>query len=92
MENARLHLIIKGRVQGVFFRVFARKKAIELNLKGWVKNTYEGDVEILAEGNKEKLKELLKYAWTGSPGSRVDDIDVKWEEYKEEFEEFSIRY
>ena len=88
----RLHLIIKGRVQGVFFRVSTKKKANYLNLSGWVKNLANGDVEVVAEGEKEKLQELLKWTWQGPPSARVDDIEASWEEYKEEFDTFSIRY
>ena len=92
MAEERLHLIVKGIVQGVFFRSFTKRKAASLNLKGYVKNLDSGHVEILAEGQKENLQQLLSWSWQGSPGSRVEDIDVKWEEYKGEFDSFDVAY
>jgi len=88
----RLHLIIKGRVQGVFYRHNAKKKALALNLKGYVKNLDNGDVEIIAEGPEDKLNELIKWCWHGSPFSKVENIEVKWSNPENEYTDFFVKY
>ena len=55
-----VHLLISGKVQGVFFRDNTRKKAEELGLKGYAKNLEDGTVEVVAEGNEEKINDLIK--------------------------------
>jgi len=90
--KSRIHVIIKGHVQGVFFRSNTQKQAKKLNLTGWVKNLPNGTVKLIAEGEKEKLKELISFCKEGPSSARVDDIDVEWKEYKDEFDRFSVRY
>jgi acylphosphatase len=67
--------IVKGRVQGVGFRWFVQREAAQLGLRGWVRNTPEGDVEVLAAGTQEQLRELHASLQRGSRGSRVDRIE-----------------
>ncbi len=67
-----LHFLIRGRVQGVGFRWFVHREASELNLSGWVRNTEDGDVEVVATGNVEDLGELRSSLRRGPRGSRVD--------------------
>ncbi len=69
------HYIVKGRVQGVGFRWFVLREASALGLRGWVRNTVEGHVEVLATGNEDKLRELHASLQRGSRGSRVDRIE-----------------
>ncbi|HEY0263166.1 MAG TPA: acylphosphatase [Granulicella sp.] len=69
-----IHLLVQGRVQGVGFRWFVQREAAELGLRGWVRNTADGHVEIVAEGGSEPLEELRAAARRGSRGSRVDRI------------------
>jgi acylphosphatase len=69
-----LHFLIRGRVQGVGFRWFVHREAAELGLRGWVKNTDAGDVEIVAAGDAEALGELRVELYKGSRGSRVDAV------------------
>jgi len=90
--NKRIHIFVSGFVQGVFFRASTQKKTKELDLKGWVSNLDDGRVEILAEGSEEKLKELLKWLKKGPLISRVEKVDFEWEDFKEEFDSFEIRY
>ncbi|MBD3354894.1 acylphosphatase [Candidatus Woesearchaeota archaeon] len=92
MPKSRIHLIIKGRVQGVFFRANTQKHAEKLNLEGWVKNLPDGNVEVVAEGEKEKIKDFISFCRKGPSSARVDDIDIRWEDYTGEFKSFSIRY
>ena len=68
------HFLVKGRVQGVGFRWFVHREAAALGLRGWVKNTDEGHVEIVAAGDAEQLAELMTALHKGSRGSRVDAV------------------
>ena len=87
----RLHAIVEGRVQGVFFRYATRQVANKLELKGWVKNTRDGNVEVIAEGEEFKLKELIKFLEKGPEYAVVKNLNVEWGDYKEEFSKFSIK-
>jgi acylphosphatase len=69
-----LHFLIRGRVQGVGFRWFVHREASELVLRGWVRNTEEGDVEVVATGNPADLDELRASLKRGPRGSRVDRV------------------
>jgi acylphosphatase len=69
-----LHFLIRGRVQGVGFRWFVHREAAELGLRGWVRNTDNGDVEVVAAGSAEDLAELRTELHKGSRGSRVDQV------------------
>jgi acylphosphatase len=68
------HFLVKGRVQGVGFRWFVHREAAEIGLRGWVRNTDDGDVEVLAAGEPDQLKDLIKALGQGSRGSRVDEV------------------
>ncbi len=68
------HFLVKGRVQGVGFRWFVHREAADLGLRGWVRNTEDGDVEVLAAGEPDQLKDLMKALAQGSRGSRVDKV------------------
>jgi acylphosphatase len=69
-----LHFLIQGRVQGVGFRWFVQREASELDLRGWVRNTEEGEVEVVASGTVEDLAELRASLRRGPRGSRVDHL------------------
>lgn len=69
-----LHFLIQGRVQGVGFRWFVQREARELELRGWVRNTEDGDVEVVAAGNVEDLADLRASLKRGPRGSRVDRV------------------
>lgn len=88
----RMHLIIKGRVQGVGYRFTTRTKAKILGLTGWVKNLPDETVEILAEGEESSLQKLLTWCYKGPSLSYVIDIEEKWKKNKDEFTTFSIKY
>lgn len=86
------HYIVKGRVQGVGFRWFVHREAAEIGLKGWVRNTDRGDVEVLAAGDEEQLLELTAALKQGSRGSRVDAViaDERPQSEGAELKEFQI--
>jgi acylphosphatase len=69
-----LHFLIRGRVQGVGFRWFVHREASELDLRGWVRNTEDGDVEVVASGSAEELADLRASLRRGPRGSRVDNL------------------
>ena len=90
--KSRVHIIIYGRVQGVGFRFNTKIKAMMNSIKGWVKNNPDKTVEIIADGDKENLKNLISFCNKGPFMARVDDIKVEWLKYKEEFTTFSVKY
>ncbi len=92
MQQARAHLIIKGMVQGVFFRAFTRDVAAQLGIRGWVKNLPDGNVEALFEGERKDVEQAIKRCYSGPPGARVAAIDIDWEEYRGDLQGFQIRY
>ncbi len=85
--NRRVHIMIKGKVQGVFFRAAVEEQAKKLKLKGWVKNTGD-DVEVLAEGKNESVQDLLEFCIIGPKGAKVTSMDIDELPYTDEFEEF----
>ncbi len=85
-------IIITGIVQGVFFRDFIRKNAEALKIKGYVRNTKEGSVEVLADGKKENIKKLVEQCKTGLSEARIKNIKVKEIKTKEKFSNFAIRW
>ena len=92
VQRASLHAFVRGRVQGVFFRSFVERHARWLGLKGYARNLFDGRVEVVAEGEKAALEELLRQLHHGPPGARVDGVEVEWGEAEERFKEFTIRY
>ena len=90
--NKRLHIIVKGRVQGVFYRHNTKVKALELDLSGYVRNMPSGEVEVVAEGPEEKLKMLLEWCRRGPEYAEVTDVEVKWDKFAGEFLGFSVKY
>ncbi len=92
MEQVRARIIIEGRVQGVFFRHSTREMALRLGLKGWVKNRRDGGVEALFEGDQEKVDQMIQWCHRGPSGARVKNVDVKWERFTGEFDDFFVDY
>jgi len=84
------HIIVLGFVQGVGFRRFIKNKAQNLGLTGYVKNLPDGRVEVLAQGSKEKIEELVKVTEKGNWFSDIKDVVIDWEKEMENFSEFSI--
>jgi len=91
MRLIRLHAIVSGRVQGVSFRYFVMEQAAELDLKGWVRNRWNGSVEVTAEGPRPKLDLLLQAVRQGPPMAHVEDVDFTWQEATGDFVGFSVR-
>jgi acylphosphatase len=90
MALKRIHLVIRGRVQGVYFRASAAREAKRLGLTGWVKNRPDNAVELVAEGEEDQVKDFLAWAQHGPSTARVDKIDTRWRSYTGEFASFTI--
>jgi len=90
-QKTRLHIIIQGQVQGVFFRNTAKKIAEEMGMTGWVRNLPDGRLEAVVEGEKDKLEKMAKWAKKGPILARVEKIELEWGEYKGEFKNFEIK-
>jgi acylphosphatase len=90
--KARAHVIVSGRVQGVFFRSETKYKADRQGVRGWVRNLPDGRVEAVFEGEEEAVKALVEFCRRGPPGARVTSVDSKWEGFTGEFDGFKIKY
>lgn len=88
----RVHLTIHGKVQGVYYRAFTKELADSLGLKGWVKNLPNRCVEAIFEGEKEIIEMAINKCREGPPYSMVTNIEIKWEDNLEGFNDFRIRY
>lgn len=91
-EKVRVRIFVSGLVQGVFFRSETKNRAEELGIFGWARNLIDGRVEILAEGEKDKLEKLIVWAKQGPDSAKVDGLEIDWQEYQSEFKKFEIRY
>jgi acylphosphatase len=90
MSKVRAHLVVSGRVQGVFFRAETHDQAVALGLTGWVKNSPDGDVEAVAEGSRDQIEKLIAWCRLGPPHAEVSNVSVTWDEYTGEFDRFKI--
>jgi acylphosphatase len=88
----RIHVYISGRVQGVFFRAATRLAAVDLNLTGWVRNTEDGTVEAVFEGEDADVQKMVAWCRTGPPAARVDKVTLTEEHPAGGFSGFSIRH
>jgi acylphosphatase len=87
----RIFAIVKGRVQGVNFRWYTRQTAERLGLAGYARNMPDGSVQVLAEGERPALEELIAFLREGSPSSYVDSVDVEWRAASGDLTDFLIR-
>lgn len=91
-QDYRLHAYITGLVQGVGFRYYVIQVAKEYHLKGWVRNLYDGRVEVLAEGPHDDLNRLLGDLRRGPISANVTDVDYEITNARGEFDGFYVRY
>jgi acylphosphatase len=92
MEKVRAHVLIDGRVQGVCYRLEARRAALERGVQGWVRNLPDGRVEAVIEGNEPDVKSMVKWCGAGPSLARVTDVTLDWGDYTGEFEDFEITF
>ena len=91
MADRRVHIVVKGRVQGVFFRASTLERAQELGLRGWVRNRPDGAVEIVAEGSEAAVAGLIEWCHHGPPSARVESVDVRPDSSNEVLQGFRLR-
>ncbi|HHX39869.1 MAG TPA: acylphosphatase [Armatimonadetes bacterium] len=92
MSKARLHVTVHGRVQGVGFRYWVVEQAQRLDLTGWVRNLPGREVEVLAEGERVDLEQLLERLKDGPLMARVTDVDADWSDYRGDFDRFGVTW
>ena len=92
MEIARLHIVIEGIVQGVFYRASTIEESSKLGLTGWVKNCPDGRVEAVFEGNTDKIEKILEWCKEGPPGAVVRNVETVWEQATGDYNSFTIKY
>lgn len=90
-NTKKAHIFIEGRVQGVGFRYFTKTNAQKLGLAGWVKNRADGRVEAIFEGPKEDVLKMIEQCQKGPRASKVNNIDLEWEEVDSTTNSFQIK-
>lgn len=91
-KKIRARVRIAGKVQGVYFRQNTRIVANRHRVTGWVKNLKDGRVEAVLEGNEMDVSEVIEWFYAGPPKAIVDDVQIKYEPYIGEFQEFKVNY
>ena len=92
MQQQRIHLLVSGKVQGVFFRQALKVVAKKNNVLGWVRNLTDKRVEAILEGDNNSVNSIIEWARVGPANSRVDGVEVSNEEFKNEFSTFEVAY
>ena len=90
MALKQLHMVVRGRVQGVYFRASVQREARRLGVCGWVRNRADGVLEIVAEGEETAVRDLHGWAQKGPSAARVDKVDTRWRSYVGEYSDFRI--
>jgi acylphosphatase len=90
MALKQLQMLVRGRVQGVYFRASTQREARRLGITGWVKNRADGTVEICAEGEEIAIRELFGWAQKGPSAARVERVDTRWKSFTGDFPDFRI--
>ncbi|MGH2487398.1 MAG: acylphosphatase [Ktedonobacterales bacterium] len=91
-RNMRVTAIVRGRVQGVGYRFFARREASALGLRGYARNRVDGGVEVVAEGARRNLETFVELLRRGPSSAEVEAVDVTWSVASETFANFGIRH
>jgi len=90
--KARVHVVISGLVQGVFFRHYTRKYAIQYDLTGWVNNRLDGRVEAVFEGDEQNIQLMLDWCHSGPPSAKISGVQITREVPTNSFPDFRIIY
>ena len=86
------HVLISGRVQGVWYRASTKSRAEQLGIRGWVRNTSDGKVEAIFEGEEELVEKMINWCYQGPPNAKVEDIKITKKESTNKYDSFSIKY
>lgn len=92
MSKVRAHVLISGKVQGVYYRLETREQAIAAGVTGWVRNRPDRSVEGVFEGARESVEKLIAWCRKGPPMASVREVQVKWEPCRNEFDRFDILF
>ena len=92
MSKQRVRIFVTGKVQGIFFRQTLKVTAKKNDVFGWVKNLKDGRVEAVLEGEVDNISRLIEWAHGGPANARVEDVEIRNEEFKEEFTKFDVLY
>ena len=92
MKQQRIRVLVSGKVQGVFFRQALKVVAKKNNVLGWVRNLKDGCVEAILEGDNKSINSVIEWTHIGPANSRVDNIEVNNEKFKNEFSMFDVLY
>lgn len=90
-EFSSATIIVKGRVQGVYFRRFTADNAGRLGLTGFARNLPDGSVEVFAEGKKSSIEKLVDLLHIGPSLARVESLNTEWSDYSATYQDFSIK-
>jgi acylphosphatase len=91
-DQRRLEAVVHGRVQGVSFRFYTQRRAMELGLTGYVRNLWDGTVQVVAEGQHAELEKLLAFLRTGPRAALVTEVNMRWTAPSHSFDRFEVRY
>jgi len=89
-DCVRAEIVVKGRVQGVFFRASAQQEGLQLGLTGEVRNLPDGSVEAIVEGEKRAVDDFVDWCRRGPPSAEVEDVEVKLRPPRDEFRTFTV--
>lgn len=92
MANVRVHVYVSGHVQGVFFRDATQRQANALGVAGWVRNLWDGRVEVVFEGGENAVQRMVAWCHQGPPEAYVTDVESHDEPYAGDLRTFSIRW
>ena len=90
MSQKRVHIFVKGKVQGVYFRQGMKDITEKKNVTGWVRNLQDKRVEAILEGKDTDVNSVIEWSQTGSPNAIVENVEIINENYKSEFSKFEI--
>jgi acylphosphatase len=90
-ESISVRLLVRGKVQGVYFRFNMRQVAMKNSVVGWVRNLPDGNVEALLEGNKEDVNQVVQWSKIGPENARVDKVKIDYGQYTGKYKDFIIR-
>lgn len=85
------HLVVRGKVQGVYFRLSTKEQADALGLAGWVRNCSDGSVEMVVRGDSQSIEKLIAWCYYGPSHARVKDVRVDWQKEEGEMSDFAVR-
>ncbi len=91
-DTVRARVLVRGRVQGVFFRQTTAQEGNRLGVGGWVRNLPDGDVEAVIEGPPQDVDRLIAWCHHGPPAARVDDVSISWETATGQFSGFTVTH